>query len=70
MNSFIKTVDIIMVKEKKKILAFSSDPQPSATSKVMVSKIFINYSYSGHSLHMMGLACISMKERTCERELP
>ena len=39
MKSFMKTVDIIIVKEKKKILAFSSDPQPTGTSKRMI-KIF------------------------------
>jgi hypothetical protein len=39
MNSFMNTVAIIIVKEKKKILAFSSEPHPSATSKNGVKDI-------------------------------
>jgi hypothetical protein len=70
MKSFIKTVDIIIMKEKKKILAFSSEPHPSASSKGMMSLILNYYFDSTDSLHMMGRTCISMKERACERGPP
>ncbi len=70
MNSFINTVDIIIVKEKKKILALSSEPQPSATSKVIMSMMLEYYCCSRDSLHMMDCICISMKERTLEIEPP
>jgi hypothetical protein len=39
MNSFMNTVDIIIVNEKKNSLALISEPQPIGTSKLLFNTL-------------------------------